>query len=182
MNGRRFLVSLRKVSNSEKILLLNSIIKADVNFSKENIYGKNTIDTVTVELHTRLDEMANEFPECQLNEESKEMAVSIAGYVANTLSSRSECNQFKEKLIFTNKDNGHDHDKYLGLLSRGGLTVPRLALTNFFPNFQHFTLHVTHNARSDKKQKHQKNRRKRSTKTFEQSRELCLCELRRLDS
>ena len=60
-------------------------------------------------------QMANEIPECQLNEESKEMAVSIAGYVANTLSSRSECNQFKEKLIFTNKDNGHDHDKYLRL-------------------------------------------------------------------
>ena len=138
MNGRRFLVSLRKVSNSEKILLLNSIIKADVNFWKENIYAKNTIDTATVELHTRLDEMANEITECQLNEESKEMAVSIAGYVANTLSSRSECNQFKEKLIFTNKDNGHNHDKYLRLLSRGGLIVPSLALTDFFPELSAF--------------------------------------------
>ena len=57
MSGRRFLVSLREVSNSE-VLLLNSIIKADLNFWEENIYAKNTIDSVTLELHTRLDEMA----------------------------------------------------------------------------------------------------------------------------
>ena len=57
--------------------------------------------------------------------------MSIAGYVAKTLSSRSDCNQCKEKLIFNNKDNGHDHHKYLRLLSRGGLTVPTTALTDF---------------------------------------------------
>ena len=57
MSGRRFLVSLREVSNSE-VLLLNSIIKADLNFWEEHIYAKNTIDSVTLELHTRLDEMA----------------------------------------------------------------------------------------------------------------------------
>ena len=138
MSGGRFLVSLREVNNSEKILLLNSIIKADLNFWEENIYAKNTIDSVTLELHTRLDEMANEISECQLNEESKEVAVSIAGYVAKTLSSRSDCNQCKEKLIFSNKDNGHDHDKYLRLLSCGGLTVPSLALTDFI--FQTFSI------------------------------------------
>ena len=57
MSGGRFLVSLREVSNSE-VLLLNSIIKADLNFWEENIYAKNTIDSVTLELHTRHDEMA----------------------------------------------------------------------------------------------------------------------------
>ena len=137
MSGGRFLASLRGVSNSEKILLLNSIIKADLNFWEGNIYAKNTTDSVTLELHTRLDEMANEISECQLNEESKEVAVSIAGYVAKTLLSRSDCNQCKEKLIF-NKDNGHDHDKHPRLLSRGGLTVPSLALTDFI--FQTFSI------------------------------------------
>ena len=39
------------------------------------------------------------------------MEVSIAGYVAKTLSSRSDCNQCNKNLIFNNKDNGHDHDK-----------------------------------------------------------------------
>ena len=75
--------------------------------------------------------MANKVSECQLNEESREVVMSIAGYVAKTLSSRLDCNQCKEKLIFNNKDNGHDHHKYLRLLSRGGLTVPTTALTDF---------------------------------------------------
>ena len=59
----------------------------------------------------------------------------VPGYVAKTISSRSNYNQYEEKLIFNNTDSGHDHDKYLRF------------------NFQHFTLHITHNTRRDKKQK-----------------------------
>ena len=58
MSGGRFLVNMREVNNSGKILLLNSIIKADLNFWEENIYAKDTIDNVKLKLHTRLDEMA----------------------------------------------------------------------------------------------------------------------------
>ena len=43
-----------------------------------------------------------------------------------------------QRKIFNNKGNGHDHDKYLRLLSRGDLTVPSLALTDFI--FQTFTI------------------------------------------
>ena len=138
----RFLASLREVNNSEKILLFNSIMKAVLNFWEENIYAKNTTDSVTLELHIWLDEMANKISECQFNEESREVAMSIADYVAKTLSSRSDCNQCKEKLIFNNKDNGHDHDKYLRLLSRGGLTVPNSALTDFI--FQLSAFYITY--------------------------------------
>ena len=68
MSGGRFLVSLREVNNSEKILSLNSIIKADLKFWEENIYAENTIDSVTLDRRTRFKEMTNEFSECQLNE------------------------------------------------------------------------------------------------------------------
>ena len=78
---------------------MNSIAKADLNFWEENIYAKTTIEIFTFQLQTRLDEMANGISECQLNEESKEVAVSIASYVAKLLSSRSNYNQSKEKLI-----------------------------------------------------------------------------------
>ena len=147
MSGGRFLVSLREVRKPEKILLLNSIIKADLNFWEESICVKKAIDSVTLELHTRLDEIANEISECQLNEESKEGAASIAGYVTKGFSSRSDCNQCKEKLIINNKDNGHDHYKYLRLLSPGGVTVPSLALTDFiFQTFSisHYISHTIH--------------------------------------
>ena len=43
MGGGCFLVSLIEVKSSEKILLLNSIIKTDLNFWEENIYTKNII-------------------------------------------------------------------------------------------------------------------------------------------
>ena len=147
MSGVRFLVSLREVRKPEKILLLNSIIKADLNFWEESICVKKAIDSVTLELHTRLDEIANEIAECQLNEESKEGAASIAGYVTKTFLSRSDYNQCKEKLIINNKDNGHDHYKYLRLLSPGGVTVPSLALTDFiFQTFSisHYISHTIH--------------------------------------
>ena len=66
------------------------------------------------------------------------MALSIADYMTKTLSSQPDYNQCKEKLIFNNKYNGHDHDKYLRLLYSGGLTVPSLALTDFL--FQTFSI------------------------------------------
>ena len=59
MSGGYFLVNLREVNNSEKILSLNSIIEADLYFWEENIYAENTTDSVTSELHTRLNEMTN---------------------------------------------------------------------------------------------------------------------------
>ena len=66
------------------------------------------------------------------------MAVSKASYVAKTFSTRLDYNQCREKLIFNNKSNGDDHDKYLRLLSREGLIVPSLALADF--NFQNFSI------------------------------------------
>ena len=117
-------------------------VTLELKFWEENIYAENTTDSVTLEFHTWLDEMTHEISERQLNEESKGVVVLIEGYLAKTLSSRSDCNEWKEKLIFSNKDNGHNHDKYLRLLSRDGLTVPSLALTDFI--FQSFSiLHYT---------------------------------------
>ena len=90
-----------------------------------------------LELHTRLNEI-NEISECQFNEESKEVAVSIAGYVAKAHSLRLDCNRCKGKLIFNNKDNADDHGKYLRLVSRGGLTVPSLTLMILFSKLSEF--------------------------------------------
>lgn len=58
LSGGSFLVSLREANNLEKILSLNSIIKANLNFEEENIYAENITDSVT-ECHTRLHGMTN---------------------------------------------------------------------------------------------------------------------------
>ena len=90
--------------------------------------------------------MTNEISECQLNEESKEVVVSIAVYVSEIVSSQSDYNQCK--LIFNNKDNGHVHDKYLRLLSRGELTLPSLALTDFI--FKLSAFYITYHPQNTK--------------------------------
>ena len=56
MSGGRFLVSMKEVNNSEKMLALNSIIKEGIDFREENVYtdDNNTYD-VTVEFRNRLD-------------------------------------------------------------------------------------------------------------------------------
>ena len=58
MSGGRFLVSMKEVNNSERMLALNSIIKEGIDFREENVYtdDNNTYD-VTVELRNRLDEL-----------------------------------------------------------------------------------------------------------------------------
>ena len=121
MSGGHFLVSLREkereVNNSEKILLLNSIIKADLKFWEENIYAESTKDSASIHQTNLAMQQFKEISEFQLNEGNKEVAVSIVGHVAKILSSRLDCNQCKEKLIFSNKDNGHNHGKYLNLIS-----------------------------------------------------------------
>ena len=43
MNGGRFLVSLRKVESSEKILLIRSLFKEDINFWDEDIQIKKSV-------------------------------------------------------------------------------------------------------------------------------------------
>ena len=132
----RFLVSLREVDRSEKILALNSIIKEDINFWDENIYTGDRTNDVIVKLQDELEQLSTEIYECELNDDSKQVAVSIAGYIAKTLAKRTACTKCKEKLISDEKD--INHDEYLKLLSRGGLTTPNPSLRDFV--FQSFSV------------------------------------------
>ena len=141
---------------------MNSIAKADLNFWEENIYAKTTIEICTFQLQTRLDEMANGISECQLNEESKEVAVSIASYVAKLLSSRSNYNQSKEKLILGEWSQSWQIPK-VALSWR--FNCAKLSINWFhFPNFHHFILHIT-----PKYTKWQKAKTEKSLKTFYQN-------------
>ena len=91
------------------------MIKKDIHSWEENVYTDNNTVDVTMELRTRLHELLTEIYEYQLNEENEEMTVTLAGYVTKTLSLRSTCIQCKEKLVFDDDDNKHDHGKYLTL-------------------------------------------------------------------
>ena len=58
------------------------------------------------------------------------------------LSMESSCIKYKGRLVFDDRDNEHDHSKYLLLLSHGRLTVPCVALIDFI--FQTLHVHVSY--------------------------------------
>ena len=67
--------------------------------------------------------------ECSLHVDSREVATSIAGYIAKKLFERTECDRCKLMLIADEK--GVANDQFLKSLSREGLTVPSSPLAEF---------------------------------------------------
>ena len=124
MSGGRFLVSLREVLNTERILSCRSLIKNDINFWKEDLQQPESNEDESYEM---IDEMLRdrieEISESVLDDDSSEVATTLSGYIAKKLLKRSKCKDCEKKLIIHDQD--LQNDQYLILLSRGGLTVPQ---------------------------------------------------------
>ena len=84
MSGGRFLVSLREVTNSERIIRCRSLVKADINFWKEDLgSGKPSLDFSA--LLALLSEHEIEIVESTLDSSSEEVSTTIAGYITKKL-------------------------------------------------------------------------------------------------
>ena len=121
MSGGRFLVSLRDVYNSERILACRSLIKEGISFWAEDL-KKHVVPAVSEELSLLLNADSNAILEYSLDNDSEEVAKTIGGYIAKKLLKRSICNDCKS--IFIADSENIKNTSYLTLLSRGGLTVP----------------------------------------------------------
>ena len=129
MSGGRFLVSLREVMNSERILQCRALIKAGINFWEEDLSNEN-IPAVSETFTKYLDENTNDILEASLNDDSLEVATDIAGYIVKKLKKRSKCDACKSLLSFTEIEDV-EHNDYLKIRSRGGLTAPPQELADF---------------------------------------------------
>ena len=128
MSGGRFLVSLREVTNSERIIRCRSLVKADINFWKEDLGSdKQSLDFSA--LLALLSEHEIEIAKSTLDSSSEEVSTTIAGYVAKKLAKRSNCDSCKSLLIASSMDLAENH--YLNFLSRGGLIVPSAKLAEY---------------------------------------------------
>ena len=116
MSGGRFLVSLREVTNSERIIRCRSLVKADINFWKEDL-GSDKPSLDFSALLALLSEHEIEIAESTLDSSSEEVSTTIAGYIAKKLAKRSNCDSCKSLLIASSMDLAENH--YLNLLSRG---------------------------------------------------------------
>jgi hypothetical protein len=123
MSGGRFLVGLREVVSSEKILQLKSLLKENFNFWDMDLQPvKQQIDFTEVSLHE------NELEEIELDEETKEVAIYIAGYITKKLLQRSKCDLCK---FILQSDKVTTSTDYINLLSRGGLKFPTQSLADY---------------------------------------------------
>ena len=132
MNGRNFLVSLKEVSNSEKILMCKSLIKYNLNFwdtelkLQQTRYGEDFRD-----FKATVSESSASIQEATLSPESEEVAFVVASFVAKRLIDKNDCQVCKSSIAGDTEERPRH---YFNLLSRGGLTVPSSGLTEHVVN------------------------------------------------
>ena len=81
MSGGRFLVSLREVLGTERILTYRSLLKQNINFWQENLKPIQKNDKILNILAQHESEMNKLF----LSPDSKEVAYTISEYITNKL-------------------------------------------------------------------------------------------------
>ena len=120
MSGGNFLVSLREIEISEKIIKLKSLIKQDNEW--DQLLTKN--EDLTEEMMTVIDnEILDINSDCLvLDTDAQEVAVHISGYVAKQL--KANTGLCCDDLLVGNTA----YREYLNLLLRGGLQIPSQAL------------------------------------------------------
>ena len=127
MSGGRFLVSLREVYSSEKIISLLSLLKIGINIWEEDLKD----DTINSGLDALISEVSKmDFSDVTLSFQSMKVCAHIGGYIVKELlqTKKLDCSACKSYL----RDHGNElHTEYLKLLSRGGLRTPSLELLHY---------------------------------------------------
>ena len=132
MSGGRFLVGLREVVASERILTIKSLLKESISVWDEDIRPDSVEEIAMVHFDEQLDNISPELENCYLNKGSEEVAAVIAGYVAKKVIKRNRCPQCKSLLIVTSESDCHfEKFEYLLKLSRGGLLLPSTDLSQY---------------------------------------------------
>ena len=118
LNGGYFLVSLREVSPSEKILLLRTLLKDNINFWEEDLDETKSKD-YTKELKEDLDAMNVAIQESTLTSETAEVVPVVSGYIARRMLDKTKCSTCIELL----RGNAVENECYFNELSRGSFTI-----------------------------------------------------------
>lgn len=130
MSGGRFLVSLREVLTSERILICRSLLKEDINFWEDDLLVRHEMDCTN--LGITLSHYENEIFDLSLSKDSEDVAYTIAGYVSKKLIKRFKCGACQVLMI--EQDENQPPNEYFKSLSRGGLTIPSQYINNFVCN------------------------------------------------
>ena len=127
MSGGRFLVSLREVYSSERILKCRSLLKENINIWDEDLKPQQKNENSS--LLDVLSGYDSEIYDLCLSADSREVAYSIAGYVVKKILKRFDCGICSGLMIGNDTEIKENH--YLNLLSRGGLIIPSTQIAEF---------------------------------------------------
>ena len=122
MNGGRFLVALREVNSSERVLALTSLLKENVDITKEDLAPDSHKDVDIKRFEEHLTDISEDIQSCMLSPYGIEVAAVIAGYIVH----KSKCQQCK--MLSTATDAESAEYQYLKELSRGGMKIPTVGL------------------------------------------------------
>ena len=117
MSGGRYLVAWREVKTSDKILQMKSLLKEGFDFWKMDLQP-NDVSVDNFEEVTS--SFSNEIQKCELNEDSSQVAVFIAGYITKKFLKKSQCEACLALLL----KGDSSATEYVNTLSRGGLMIP----------------------------------------------------------
>ena len=81
MSGGRFLVGLREVNSSEKILKIRSLLKENINFWEEDLQIEVNQSDAVGKLIADVRERWCDMDDVPLSPDSREVAIYVAGYI-----------------------------------------------------------------------------------------------------
>ena len=129
MSGGIFLIGLREMELSERVLLTTNLLKESVDIFGEDLRKENMDESLSILVDDELNALSSDLESCMLNEEGAEVAALIAGYISKVIFDKSKCEVCKILLITVNSDSSKSN--YLNKLSRGGLVIPSIDLLHY---------------------------------------------------
>ena len=128
MSGGRFLIGLRELETSERILAVKTLLKESVNIWEEDVRKESCNISLMKLFDDKLQEILPDIEECNLDSESFELATVISGYVVKKFNKKIKCGVFKTFLL---AESGEVQCQYFEKLSRGGLILPAIDFTPY---------------------------------------------------
>ena len=101
MSGGRFLLSLREVETSERILATKSLLKESISVWNEYVRPDQTNAIAVNFLKKQLNEIVGDLEYCSLKSNAEEVADVVSGYVAKKLINRSQWVECQNSLTTT---------------------------------------------------------------------------------
>ena len=148
MSGGRFLVGLKDVIWSERILKIKSLVKESIDI-KDDIKVTENEDAIQQELFDNIMEIG--FENVMLSDKTREVAALIFGYIAKKLVKKfGHC--CKNYCISESEIASTTH-VYIDLLSTGGLTLPSECLVTYVSDCFAFIDHAINVITSSKMKK-----------------------------